>query len=133
MKLLLKNWITKVADKIKAMNDDLVHYDKDFTANIAAGTIGTRGAQVSFTNPMPATYYIRSIFIRGVYDSSSYLPVAFYNYSDNKFYVNFYRCTSSAVTGAGCSVRIVFTKSAWGGYDRIRFYALCRRFGKAVA
>ena len=113
--LNLKKLFTKICNNIKALNDDVYYYEKGVTANITGGTIGTRGAQVSFDNPAPGSYYIRSILITYVENSSLYLPVAFYNSTDSKFYVNFYRATSSAVSNANVHVRIVYTKSAWGG------------------
>ena len=107
----LKKWMTKVSDRLT----DVVHYEKNITASFSAGTIGTRGAQVSFDNPAPGSYYIRSIMITYVSNSNAFLPIAFYNSSDQKFYVNFYRATSSAVSDASVTVRIVYTKSIWGG------------------
>lgn len=113
--LNLKKLLTKVLEKIKALNDDIVMYEYTATQNIAAGTIGTRGAQVQFFNPAPQGYYVRAITITSIDNSNVYLPMAFYNQSDNKFYINFYRTTTSAVSNATCKIRIMFTKTNRGG------------------
>ena len=111
--LSLKKVLTKICERFA----DIVYYEKNVTASFSAGTIGTRGAQVSFANPAPSSYYIRAVTITFVSNSNQYLPIAFYNNTDNKFYVNFYRATSSAVSDASATVRIMYTKSAWGGYS----------------
>ena len=116
----LKEWITDVTNKLaelisglKATSEDIVYYERPITTSYAAGTIGTRGAQVSFANPAPSSYYIRAISLVYVGDSASYHPLAFY--SNGNFYVNFYRCSTGAVSNAAVTVRILYTKSIGGG------------------
>ena len=107
----LKKWMTKVTN----MFTDICYFDKGITTSYSAGTIGTRGSQVNFDNPMPSSYYIAGVYIRYIGDSSRYHPLAFYDSNANKFYVNFYRCDSSAVSNASVTIRIMYTKTAWGG------------------
>lgn len=113
--LNLKKLFTKICNNIKALNDDVYYYEKGVTANITGGTIGTRGAQVAFANPADGGWYIRSILVKYIGDSSLYIAYPFYNVTDDKIYVNFYRCTASAVNNATCTIRINYTKTQRGG------------------
>lgn len=111
----VKKLLTKMLEKIKILNEDVIIYEYAATTSFAAGTIGTRGAQVSFFNPAPSSYYIRSVFITFIANSNQYIPIVFYNTTDNKFYINFYRATTSAVNDAAANIRIVYTKTQRGG------------------
>lgn len=113
--LNLKKLLTKALTKLKDTSEEIVYYDRNVSTSISAGTIGTRGAQVSFANPAPSSYFIHSISIRSIGDSGSYLVLPFYYSGDQRFYVNFYRCTSSAVNVANATVRITYTKTEGGG------------------
>ena len=105
----LKKWMTKVSE----MFTDVVAYEKQVTASYSAGTIGTRGAQVSFDNPAPSSYYIRSILITYVSASGTFHPIAFFN--EGKIYVNFYRASTEALNNGMVKLRITYTKKVWGG------------------
>ena len=111
----LKELLTQIVNKLKATSEDIVFYDKTVTTSYSSGAVGSRGAQVSFANPAPNSYYIHSITIRSINDSSSYMVLPFYYNGDGKFYVNFYRCTTSACSNATATVRITYTKSIGGG------------------
>lgn len=120
----LKRWMTKVT----GMFSDIVHYDRQVSTSYAAGTIGTRAAQVSFDNPAPYSYYIRSILITDISDSASFHPLVFY--SGGKFYVNFYRASTTANNAATVSLRIVYTKTIWGGTVSTVFSRLSAILGR---
>lgn len=105
--------LKKLLTKVTGMFSDVVHYDKQVTASYAAGTIGTRAAQVAFANPAPNSYYIRSILITNISDSASFHPLVFF--SSGNFYVNFYRASTTANSAATVTLRIVYTKTRWGG------------------
>lgn len=76
-----------------------------------SGTVGTRGAQVSF----PWTHsndYILAMTPVYIGDSSAYIVQPFY--ANGNIYVNFYRASTSAQSNATAQIRVVRIKS-WGG------------------
>lgn len=79
--------------------------DHDFTLSFPAGTIGTRGAQGTFTLPYPISQ-LRSISIIYTDASNYYIPVAFA--SGTTLYCNYYRATASASSAYRTTVRMVF-------------------------
>lgn len=109
----LKELLTQIVNKLKVTSEDVVFYEKIITTSYSSGAVGSRGAQVSFANPAPQSYYIRSITIMNINDSASYLVLPFY--ASGHFYVNFYRCTTSACSNASVTIRITYTKSFGGG------------------
>ena len=78
------------------------------SGGIAAGTIGTRGAQMTVDNPYP-NYKLTGISVVNANDSSVVHPFAFY--SSGKIYCNWYRASASAVTEVKTTVvvRAVFS------------------------
>jgi hypothetical protein len=76
-----------------------------------AGTIGTRGAQVSF----PWTHsddYILAMTPVYIGDSSAYIVQPFY--SNGNIYVNFYRASTSAQSSVVAHIRVVRIKKVGG-------------------
>ena len=97
-----------------AGTSDLIKYE-DFSietdADIAAGTIGTRGAQVTASTSMPSGYVACGCLITYIRNSSNIIPLAFL--SSGTVYVNYYRATSSAITKTNTqiTVRIFYAKA----------------------
>lgn len=77
-----------------------------FKSAISAGTIGTRGAQQSYT----PSYTVRSVEICHVSNSMQYIPIAWVQTNNNIVYCNWYRAQSSAVTEANSEVRVKIYK-----------------------
>lgn len=74
-----------------------ITYDYAFivSGGISAGTIGTRGAQESISDPYNNNLTLIGVVITGMTDSSAIHPVVFKNGST--LYCNWYRATSSAI------------------------------------
>ena len=74
-----------------------ITYDYTFTVSggISAGTIGTRGAQESISDPYHNKLTLIGVVITGMTDSSSIHPVVFKN--GETLYCNWYRASSSAI------------------------------------
>jgi hypothetical protein len=79
--------------------------------SFAAGTIGTRGAQVSI-NAAKSGYTLIGAWIVYIEDSSSYHPLVFRAGSPaTTVYVNFYRCVSTAVSDIDVTVECLYEKN----------------------
>lgn len=94
---------------INELNNNLDTYTKryevTFSSSFTAGTIGTRGTQISYDlpNQYSSGYVVSGVIITNVANSNAYIAQPFcYN---NKIYCNFYRATTSA---SECSVSVVF-------------------------
>lgn len=109
----LKTLLTQIVDRLRSICTDVVRYDRVITTSYSSGAVGSRGAQVSFANPAPNSYYIRSITIMNINDSASYMVLPFY--ASGIFYVNFYRCSTSACSNASATIRITYSKTYDGG------------------
>ena len=81
--------------------------DLEFEVSYEAGAVGSRGCQVSSQNPVPTGAYIHSILIRGISNSAAFIPIVWYEYSDDKFYCNAYRTATYAQSGH-VSVRVFY-------------------------
>ena len=79
--------------------------DHVINAQIASGTIGTRGAQVTIPDDYPASR-LKSVTIVSVGNSEEYFPVAF-NFGET-LYCNFYRA-STVASAATVTVRCIYT------------------------
>lgn len=88
------------SNKEVALKDDyIVTEEFDVSASIAAGTIGTRGAQV-LTNCGKSGYKLLTAWITYIQNSTAYLPVIFKQSNYDSVYCNFYRCQTGAVTAS---------------------------------
>ena len=80
-------------------------YTSTQTISFSAGTIGTRAVQYTIPHATiggtPICAYVTSIS-----DSSSFFPVTF-SYG-NTFYINIYRCVSTAVSGASIAFKVLY-------------------------
>ena len=93
------------SDALSALGGEplLITENKTFSASITAGTIGTRGAQVTYT-PSYSVDKIISIVVTYIGNSSEYFPIVFT--ASGTVYCNFYRASSGS-SAAECYVRIV--------------------------
>ena len=78
-----------------------------FKTAITAGTIGTRGAQMTY-NP---SYTVRSVEIYRVQNSTQYIPVTFFNYNSNTVYCNWYRATTTATSESESEIQVKIYKA----------------------
>lgn len=80
-------------------------YTKTQTVSFSAGTIGTRAVQYTISHSTiggtPICAYVTSIS-----DSSLFFPITF-SYGTT-FYINIYRCVSSAVSNASIAFKILY-------------------------
>jgi hypothetical protein len=83
--------------------DIIINHNMD--AQISAGTIGTRGAQVTLPLDYPAAR-LKSITIVAIGNSAEYFPVAFV-YGE-QLYCNYYRA-STVASAATATVRCVYS------------------------
>lgn len=83
--------------------DIVVNHNMD--AQIPAGAIGTRGAQVTLHLDYPASR-LKSITVVGIGSSADYFPVAFI--TGETLYCNYYRTSTSAVA-ATATIRCVYS------------------------
>lgn len=79
---------------------NFLYEDYEFKTAISAGTIGTRGAQLSYV----PSYTAKSVELCHVSNSAQYIPVAWFQSATNTVYCNWYRATSSAITEADSKV-----------------------------
>lgn len=101
----LSGAIAEHESDISTLNSKIYYEHHSFrpTGNIPAGTIGTRGLQLSFSNPHP-TDQIIGIVISYIGDSSKYFPVVFH--ATGNIYCNYYRATANAITATEAAVDI---------------------------
>lgn len=87
------------------IKDTLVSVKKTATVSFAAGTIGTRGYQTSWSSTSigGTPKYVQ---ITHVANSANYLPIAFIE--GTTVYFNAYRCVSSAVSNSTVDVTIYY-------------------------
>ena len=79
--------------------------------SFTAGTIGTRGAQVTI-DATKTGYTLIGAWIVYIEDSSSYHPLVFRAGSPaTRVYVNIYRCVSTAVSDIDVTVECLYLKN----------------------
>lgn len=103
--------IAKMPVSIKEVGITVKVYEIEFNnISFTAGSLGTRGAQYTNTNVVPANEHIISILIDYISDSSSIIPIAFYSGVVNnhaRIFLNLYRATDGAVSNNKVVVRVV--------------------------
>ena len=93
--------------KASALKNYIIYEEKSVNTSFSAGTIGTRGAQLNFDD-RKSGYRIIGLMISSINDSSSFLPIVFL-YKETT-YINFYRCTSNAISDIQISYTVIYLK-----------------------
>lgn len=106
IKAKIKKLLNKILEKAGIAWDTY-----EAKSSYTAGTIGTRGAQVSFPWTHSDDYILAMIPIY-IGDSSAYIVQPFY--SNGVIYVNFYRASTSAQSNVVSTIRVVRMKKVGG-------------------